>query len=105
MPMLYGIGCFRDGEKITMHFVMILYYISFTTFLNVFNVVCADVVFCMYQRHIYHIDPKRINELGVSGESLSQQISNAAQDNTATNTESMDTQDTDATEASDKKND
>jgi hypothetical protein len=71
---------------------------------NVFNVVCADVMFCSYTYQRYNY-PKQINELGVSGESLSQQISNAALDNTATNTESMDTQDTDATEASDKKND
>ncbi|KAI0210510.1 Cleft lip and palate transmembrane protein 1-like [Lamellibrachia satsuma] len=41
MPTLYRIGCFRD-----------------------------DIVFCIYiyQRYIYRVDPKRVNEFGISGD-------------------------------------
>jgi hypothetical protein len=45
MPMLYRLGCFRD-----------------------------DIIFCIYvyQRWIYRVDPKRVNEFGTSGEMLDQ---------------------------------
>lgn len=43
MPMMYRIGCFRD-----------------------------DIIFLiyLYQRWIYRVDPKRVNEFGISGEQL-----------------------------------
>lgn len=46
MPMLYRIGCFRD-----------------------------DIIFCIYvyQRWIYRVDPKRVNEFGTSAEMLDDQ--------------------------------
>lgn len=43
MPLMYRIGCFRDD------IIFIIY---------------------LYQRWIYRVDPKRVNEFGVSGEEL-----------------------------------
>lgn len=35
----------------------------------------VDIIFCiyLYQRWIYRVDPKRVNEFGTSGEMLDQQ--------------------------------
>jgi len=35
----------------------------------------ADIIFCiyLYQRWIYRVDPKRVNEFGTSGEMLDEQ--------------------------------
>jgi len=43
MPLMYRIGCFRDD------IIFIIY---------------------LYQRWIYRVDPKRVNEFGISGEDL-----------------------------------
>lgn len=43
MPLMYRLGCFRDD------IIFIIY---------------------LYQRWIYRVDPKRVNEFGVSGEDL-----------------------------------
>ena len=36
---------------------------------------CTDIIFCiyLYQRWIYRVDPKRVNEFGTSAEMLDQQ--------------------------------
>ncbi|KXJ13308.1 cleft lip and palate transmembrane protein 1 homolog [Exaiptasia diaphana] len=72
MPMMYRIGCFRD-----------------------------DIVFFifLYQRWIYKIDPKRVNEFGVSGEDLANggPVEETKQDGEKANTSE--------TPPSDKKND
>ncbi|OUC45294.1 cleft lip and palate transmembrane protein 1 [Trichinella nativa] len=51
MPMLYRISCFRD-----------------------------DVVFViyLYQRWVYRVDPKRVNEFGISGEDLQKASSSSS---------------------------
>lgn len=38
---------------------------------------CVDIIFCiyLYQRWIYRVDPKRVNEFGTSGEMMSQPAS------------------------------
>jgi len=43
MPTMYRLGCFRD-----------------------------DIIFLifLYQRYVYGVDPKRVNEFGVTGEEL-----------------------------------
>lgn len=54
MPMMYRLGCFRD-----------------------------DIVFIifLYQKWIYRVDPKRVNEFGISGEDLAA-VEQSKQDST-----------------------
>lgn len=52
MPLMYRLGCFRDD------IIFIIY---------------------LYQRWIYRVDPKRVNEFGISGEDMQQNKSNDEQ--------------------------
>jgi hypothetical protein len=82
--------------------------------INLCCVSCADIIFCIYvyQRYIYRVDPKRVNEFGVSGEMLTEQAINGnvpVLENGAAVTEATDSTPAEAADhtpsKSDKKND
>ena len=58
MPTMYRIGCFRDGKKLFFYDKLYL----FCCYL--------DIIFFiyLYQRYIYPVDRKRLNEFGTTGE-------------------------------------
>ena len=62
MPTMYRLGCFRDGKN----------QIFLKTQKNIFNknLLFLDIIFFiyLYQRYIYPVDRKRVNEFGTSGE-------------------------------------
>ena len=52
--------------------------------LNVFHFISTDIIFLifLYQRYIYRVDPKRVNEFGISGEMLTDPASGENVSNT-----------------------
>ncbi len=79
MPTLYRLGCFRDGAH---HLNLTSFLVK--KYLNFCRAVClpwqrvfatfSDIVFLifLYQRYIYRVDPKRVNEFGTSQETWEQ---------------------------------
>lgn len=75
MPTMYRLGVFRDGK-----------FTSYNVKLSCFNTkILSDIVFFifLYQRYIYKVDMKRVNEFGFSAEMLEQK----SKDNLASGTE------------------
>lgn len=64
MPFMYRVGVFRDGE--------INNFISSTCIAKSYSISFSDIVFFifLYQRWIYKVDKKRVNEFGVSAEMM-----------------------------------
>lgn len=72
MPTMYRLGCFRDGEFNLLR--------SFSK--HLFNLLFVpDIVFLvfLYQRWIYKVDIKRVNEFGFSGEMLEESTKSKAE--------------------------
>lgn len=65
MPTMYRLGVFRDGE-------FDIFYLVFIFLVNFTKNFLLDIVFFifLYQRWIYKIDSKRVNEFGFSAEML-----------------------------------
>lgn len=57
MPLMYRLGCFRDD------IIFIIY---------------------LYQRWIYRVDPKRVNEFGISGDDMRENVTRQPVENSTT---------------------
>ena len=85
MPTMYRIGCFRDGNLLLVNIEL-----QCLSLIKKF-VSIVDIIFFiyLYQRWIYKIDKKRVNEFGTSSEEPDDQLKNenlAAIDQAATST-------------------
>lgn len=82
MPLMYRLGCFRDD------IIFIIY---------------------LYQRWIYRVDPKRVNEFGISGEeldgSVNKQVANSTSATSSVTNDQKEQQATVTKSLQDKKND
>lgn len=84
MPVMYRIGCLRDGEAQGtqghgMQWAGRSLGLQWGGAMSLTPVLPPDVVFFiyLYQRWIYRVDPTRVNEFGMSGEDVSAVASRA----------------------------